>query len=81
MKDIPDQQHDYELEIRLMVTSWDPVPKTFAVCCRMRLLAMLAMEILEDIRTAAGRQNAAEMHSLFEFFRREYARITSLPSK
>ena len=81
MKEISDQLHDYELEIRLMVTSWDPSPKTFAVCCRMRLLALLAMEILADIRTAAGRQDAAEMHSRFESFRREYARITSLPSK
>ena len=76
-----DQLSDYEMEICLMVTLWDPVPKTFAICCRMRLLDMLAMETLKKIRHAAERLDTAEMHSLFESFRRKYDWITGLPPK
>ena len=72
---------DYEFEIILMVTSWSPVPKTFAVCCRMRRLALLAAEAIADIRDAAARQDEEGMKALFESFREKYDRITSAPPK
>ena len=72
---------DFELEIIIMVASWNPVPKTFSVCCRMRRLALLAAETIADIRDAAARQDAEGMKTLFESFREKYDRITSPPPK
>ena len=72
---------NFELEIILMVSSWNPIPKTFATCCRMRHLALLAAETIADIRDAAVRRDVDGMKALFESFREKYNQITSATPK
>ena len=81
MSEINKHLPDFELEIILMVISWDPVPKTFLICCRMRQLALLAEETIADIRNAAARQDTEAIKALFDSFREKFDRITSAPPK
>lgn len=68
-----------EKNITTLLTSYNPEIKTFVVCNRMKYLALLALEKLQDARTAIQNKEPRKALKAYKEFKSEFLRVIILP--